>query len=355
MKSRTSLEIILTTDPAIEVAASSRLLTARSLGLFFLICTVLLVGVVASLSVGAAQISFQDVVQWASGEGGLTQVQEAILGRSRLPRLIVALLVGVNLAVSGLLLQLVTRNPLADPGLIGVTAGAGLAATIVLALYPKAASILPFAAFSGALVSSIIVYGVSWRPGAGTSPIRMILAGVAVNAILGAVIGFLMTAYSDRIPSMMFWTSGSFNGRSWNHFDLIWPYSLIGVIASIWLIPKLKILEMGEDTATSLGVDVGRTRLLTFVTAALLAGSAASVAGLVGFVGLVVPHLVRLLVGRSIVLLPACALGGACLLVWSDVAARAILPPSEIAVGVITGLLGGPYFVYLLYKSRWLQ
>ena len=316
---------------------------------------VLLFGAIASLSVGAAQISFHDVFLWFTGEGDLTAVQEAILSRSRLPRLVVALLVGVNLALSGLLLQLVTRNPLADPGLIGVTAGAGLAATVVLALYPTAATLLPFAAFAGALVSSIVVYGVSWRPGAGSSPIRMILAGVAINAILGAVIGFLMTAYADRIPSMMFWTSGSFNGRSWNHFDLLWPYSLVGLISSVWLIPKLKILEMGEDTATSLGVDVSRTRLFTFVTAAVLAGSAASVAGLVGFVGLVVPHLVRRLIGRSAMLLPACAAGGACLLVWSDVAARAILPPSEIAVGVITGLLGGPYFVYLLYKSRWLQ
>ena len=342
------------TSPSEQDQKSAALLV-RSLGLCIFLGALLLVGSAASLSVGAAQISFQEVCNWVSGGGELTEVQEAILGRSRLPRLIVALLVGINLSIAGLLLQLVTRNPLADPGLIGVTAGAGLAATIVLALYPKAASALPIAAFSGALISSIVVYAVSWRPGAGSSPIRMILAGVAVNAILGAVIGFLMTAYSDRIPSMMFWTSGSFNGRSWMHFYLLWPYSLIGVIGSALLIPKLKILEMGEDTATSLGINAGQVRLFTFVIAALLAGSAASVAGLVGFVGLVVPHLVRLLVGRSVSLLPTCAVGGACLLVWSDVAARAILPPSEIAVGVITGLLGGPYFVYLLYKSRWLQ
>ena len=331
------------------------LLRVRSFGLFGLLGVLVLLGAAVSLSVGAAQISLTEVLTWLSGSNGLTEVQEAILGRSRLPRLVVALLVGVNLSIAGLLLQLVTRNPLADPGLIGVTAGAGLAATIILAVYPKAASVLPAAAFAGALVSSVVVYGVSWRPGAGSSPIRMILAGVAVNAILGAAIGFLMTAYSDRIPSMMFWTSGSFNGRSWRHFDLLWPYSLIGVIGAALLIPKLKILEMGEDTATSLGVDVGKVRLLTFVFAALLAGSAASVAGLVGFVGLVVPHLVRLLIGQSSVLLPACAAGGGCLLIWSDIAARAILPPSEIAVGVITGLLGGPYFVYLLYKSSWLQ
>ena len=345
----------MATGPPSEMTQKSGIVLVRSLGLCIFLGALLLAGSVASLSVGAAQISFQEVWDWVSGGGELTEVQEVILGRSRLPRLIVALLVGINLSIAGLLLQLVTRNPLADPGLIGVTAGAGLAATIVLALYPRAASSLPIAAFAGALISSIVVYGVSWRPGAGSSPIRMILAGVAVNAILGAVIGFLMTAYSDRIPSMMFWTSGSFNGRSWMHFDLLWPYSLIGVIGSALLIPKLKILEMGEDTATSLGINAGQVRLFTFVIAALLAGSAASVAGLVGFVGLVVPHLVRLLVGRSASLLPTCAVGGACLLVWSDVAARAILPPSEIAVGVITGLLGGPYFVYLLYKSRWLQ
>ena len=153
--------------PPSELPQQSGIVLFRPFALCIFLGAMLLAGSAASLSVGAAQISFQEVCDWVSGGGELTEVQEAILGRSRLPRLIVALLVGANLSIAGLLLQLVTRNPLADPGLIGVTAGAGLAATIILALYPEATSALPMAAFSGALISSIVVYGVSWRPGAG--------------------------------------------------------------------------------------------------------------------------------------------------------------------------------------------
>ena len=318
-----------------------------------LVGMLIIAGLLASLAFGAVDITIREVFDIILGSGSETSRQ--IILEARLPRALAAVLVGCNLAVSGTLLQAVTRNPLADPGLIGVTAGAALAATIVLAVFPGAAILLPIVAFVGAMVAAVVVYTVSWRPGAGSSPMRMILAGVAVNAVLGAVIGVLMTAFADRIPAMMFWTSGSFNGRGWGHIELLWPYTLIGVGIALWLRPRLAVMELGDDSAVTLGVPVERTRLIAFAAAALLAGSAASVAGLVGFVGLVVPHLIRLLLGGNYGLIPVAAVAGGALLLWSDLVARLALAPAEIPVGVITGLIGGPYFIYLLYRARWLQ
>lgn len=311
---------------------------------------ILVAGVLASLALGAVRIPIADV--WAALHGAADDPSVHIVRDLRLPRALCAMLVGANLAVAGRLLQSVTRNPLADPGLIGVTAGASMAATIVLAAVPAAAGLLPAAAFVGALVAAIVVYAVSWQPGVGPSPVRMILAGVAVNAMLGAVIGFLITAYAERIPAVMFWTAGSFNGRSWGHLWLLLPYSAAALAVAALLARALEVMELGDDAALGLGVSVARVRLVAFAAAALLAGSAVAVAGAVGFVGLVVPHLVRLAVGRGGAYeLPLCAVAGAALLLWSDLGARTLLAPSELPVGVITALVGGPYFVFLLFRS----
>jgi len=321
------------------------------------IVLVLVIGGALSLALGAVRVPLAEVIAILIGSGDGTS--ERIIMSARLPRALVALLAGANLAVAGVLLQSVTRNPLADPGIIGVTAGAGVSATIVLAAFPQAAHALPLAAFMGAMASAVFVYAVSWTPGGastgGTSPVRMVLAGVAVNAILGAVIGVLITAFADRIPAVMFWTAGSFNGRGWSHLWMVLPYSLVGLTMAYVLRARVRILELGDDTANTMGISVERTRLLAFAAAALLAGSAASVAGLVGFVGLVVPHLVRLAMGSNRLIIPASALAGGALLLWADLAARTVLAPSELPVGVVTGLVGGPYFIFLLYRSGWLR
>jgi len=310
-------------------------------------------GLLASLVLGAVDISLREVFAVLSGDAAETTSR--IVLDARLPRALCAVLAGCNLAVAGVLLQSVTRNPLADPGLIGITAGAGMAATIVLAVLPGVAAMLPVAAFAGAMLSAIFVYGVSWRPGGGASPVRMILAGVAVNAVLGAVIGLLITAFADRIPAVMFWTTGSFNGRGWSHLWLMLPYSVVGMLMAAMLHRSMRVLELGDDAAATMGVRVERTRLIAFAAASLLAGSAASVAGLVGFIGLVVPHLVRLVLGTNRYVLPVSAFAGASVLLWSDLLARTVLAPSELPVGVVTGLIGGPYFIYLLYRSGWLR
>lgn len=321
------------------------------------IVLVLVFGLLFSLALGAVRIPLAEV--WATFVGSGEGTARNIIMNARLPRALVALLAGANLAVAGVLLQGVTRNPLADPGIIGVTAGAGMAATIVLAAFPQAAHALPLAAFLGAMASAVFVYAVSWTPGGsgkgGTSPVRMVLAGVAVNAILGAVIGVLITAFADRIPAVMFWTAGSFNGRGWSHLWQVLPYSIVGLTLAFALRSRVRILELGDDTASTMGISVERTRLLAFAAAALLAGSAASVAGLVGFVGLVVPHLVRLAMGSNRLIVPISAFAGGALLLWADLAARTVFAPSELPVGVVTGLIGGPYFIFLLYKSGWLK
>ena len=313
----------------------------------------IVLGLLASLVLGAVDISLAEVIGVFTGSAAETTSR--IVLDARLPRALCAILAGCNLAVAGVLLQSVTRNPLADPGLIGITAGAGMAATVVLAVLPGLAVLLPVAAFIGAMVSAVFVYAVSWRPGGGASPVRMILAGVAVNAILGAVIGLLITAFADRIPAVMFWTAGSFNGRGWSHFQLMLPYTILGLVIAAGLVRSIRVLELGDDAAASMGVRVERTRLLAFASASLLAGSAASIAGLVGFIGLVVPHLVRLILGSNRLVMPIAAIAGASVLLWSDLVARTVLAPSELPVGVVTGLIGGPYFIYLLYRSGWLR
>ncbi len=310
-------------------------------------------GLIASLAFGAVDVSIGEVL--GAIRGTAPESTTRIVVESRLPRALCAVLAGCNLAVAGVLLQSVTRNPLADPGLIGITAGAGMAATIVLTVRPDAAYLLPIAAFVGAMVSAVFVYAVSWRPGGGASPVRMILAGVAVNAILGAVIGLLITAFADRIPAVMFWTTGSFNGRGWTHFRLMLPYSVVGMLLAIGLRRHMRVLELGDDAAATMGVRVERTRMIAFAAASLLAGSAASIAGLVGFIGLVVPHLVRLVLGSNRHVLAVSAFAGAAVLLWSDLIARTVLAPSELPVGVVTGMIGGPYFIFLLYRSGWLR
>ncbi|MEM1330960.1 MAG: iron ABC transporter permease [Planctomycetota bacterium] len=336
--------------PAVE--ASPRRANRLRLGVSVVAASIA-AGLLASLVLGAVELSLRDVLGVFTGEAAETTSR--IVLDARLPRALCAVLAGCNLAVAGVLLQSVTRNPLADPGLIGITAGAGMAATIVLAVLPDMAAMLPVAAFIGAMVSAVFVYGVSWRPGGGASPVRMILAGVAVNAVLGAIIGLLITAFADRIPAVMFWTTGSFNGRGWTHLWLMLPYSIAGMALALLLHRSMRVLELGDDAASTMGVRVERTRLIAFAAASLLAGSAASVAGLVGFVGLVVPHLVRLVLGTNRYVLPVSAFAGAAVLLWSDLLARTVLAPSELPVGVITGLIGGPYFIYLLYRSGWLR
>jgi iron complex transport system permease protein len=338
---------------SIPSGAERRAVPRWSRGAVTVLAGVLLLGGggVLSLVNGSVSLSWSEVGAALTADRG--DIASNIVWNLRLPRTLLAAVVGASLAVAGVLLQGVMRNPLAAPDIIGVTAGAALAATVVLVATNGLPSYLPLCAFIGALLATGLVYGIAWQPGQGTSPMRLILAGVAIGLMLGAVTNFLMVTFSDRVQSVLLWMSGSLQDASWHQLILIWPYVLVGLLVAVTLVRPLDALQLGEETAASLGVRIERSRLIAATCAALLAGAAICVTGLIGFVGLMVPHLMRLLIGhRHALLLPAAALGGAVLMVWADLVARTAVAPTELPVGILTALLGGPYFVFLLYRRK---
>jgi len=315
------------------------------LGLLLLAC---LLGFGFSLNMGALDLSFSRVLaaMFADPQGTPHQ----IIYNIRLPRTLVAALVGVCLSLSGCLLQAVMRNPLAAPHIIGVSAGAGLAGIFVLILYPGAYYLLTPAAFAGAVATTTLIYLLAWRQG--LEPNRLILAGVAVSSLLGAGITAMMVFYPDRVHSVLGFMIGGLSARSWTHFQTILPYAAVGFIWANLTAYRLNILLLGDDIASGLGIHLERTRLMFIALASLLAASAVSVAGLLGFVGLMVPHMTRLIIGSDYrFLLPASALFGAALLMICDTVARVIMEPVELPVGIIMSLLGAPFFLYLLRTS----
>lgn len=278
-------------------------------------------------------------------------IHKKIIMDVRLPRVIIAILVGSCLATSGALLQGVMKNPLADPGIIGVSSGAGLAAIITMVLLPQFSYLLPIAAFLGALMTSLIIYLLAWDKG--TSTVKIILAGVAANALLGAIMNGIMVLYSERVQAVLPWLSGGLTGKGWFHLEFMAPYAIISLFISILAIKPANLLLLGDDTAKLLGQKVEVQRFFLIILASLLAGVAVSVAGLVGFVGLVVPHMVRILVGDDYkYLLPYSMICGAILVVFADTIARSWFDPIELPVGILLACLGAPFFLYLLRKRR---
>jgi len=302
-----------------------------------------------SISAGAVHVSFPEITSVLLG----TMDGEAyrIIYLLRLPRTIVAGLVGANLALAGCILQGVLRNPLADPGIIGVSSGAGLFAMLLMVLVPEQTILVPVAAFLGAVLATGIVFLLSWERG--INPLRMILAGVAVAAFFGGGMSALMIFFPDRIQGTVAWMAGGFQGRSWNHVRMLLPYSVLGTVGTMLFYKQLNALQLGDEVAVGVGISVKRTRVILIVASALLAAAAVSVAGLLGFVGLIVPHIVRLLVGSDHeYLLPCTAVYGAILVMGADTVARTVFNPLEIPVGIFMAFLGAPFFLYLLRKGK---
>lgn len=275
-----------------------------------------------------------------------------VLWDVRLPRAACAALVGMDLALAGALLQTSVRNPLADPGVLGVTAGAGVGALVVILFFPGSSQLAPWAAFAGGLATIGVIVALVWLKAGQTGALRIVLTGVSLQAILFAVIALLTFAFADRAPAFAAFMVGSLNGTGWSDAGrTLWP-SLIG-IAGIGLgLRTLNVLLLDDGAAGGLGVSVLRARFLAACLAALLTAAAVSAAGLVGFVGLVVPNGLRLLVGpEHAALLPVTALGGAALVLLADTAARTLLAPLELPVGALLALVGGPYFLFILWKK----
>ncbi|UBS86560.1 FecCD family ABC transporter permease [Paenibacillus polymyxa] len=302
---------------------------------------------VYGLAYGSVSIPLQEINQVLLHNDEATY--RTILMDLRLPRVLVGLLVGACLAASGALLQGVMKNPLADPGIIGVSAGGGLAAVITMVMLPQLSYLLPVTAFLGAFLSAIVIYLLAWDRGA--SPVKIVLAGVAINALLGALTNGVMVMYSDRVQAVLPWLSGGLNGRSWHHLEFMAPYAIIGLIASLFAIKPANLLLLGDDSAQLLGQRVELQRMLIILLSALLAGTAVSVAGLIGFVGLVVPHVIRLLIGEDYrFLLPLSIVGGGTLVVLADTVARSWFDPIELPVGILLAVIGAPFFLILLKK-----
>lgn len=341
------LEIIASNKVAPTTEAVNKRL-AKRITVFTVCLIVLFFAGLLSLRFGSVRFSTTEIFNALSSAEASTA--RNIIINIRLPRTLLAIMVGANLAVAGALLQAVMRNPLADPGLTGVSAGAGLAAVTIMLVFPGLAGFVPFAAFIGGTIASIMVFTLAWKRG--IDPIRIILAGVAVNAILGGGISLLSILYSDRIQGVLMWLNGSIAGKSWHHVRILAPYTIVGLILALLCINTANLLQLGEDAAKNLGIKVNIARLLLSMAAAFMAGVSVSTVGLIGFVGLIIPHISRLLVGSDYrFMLPLSALMGSSLLLLADTMARSVFSPVELPVGVIMAIFGGPFFLYLLRKG----
>jgi iron complex transport system permease protein len=270
----------------------------------------------------------------------------------RLPRVLIGALVGANLALAGALLQTAVRNPLADPGILGVTTGAGVGALVAILFFPAQGALVPWAAFAGGIATIAVLLPLAHSRGRRTGPLRLVLSGVALQAVLFAAVALLMFAFADRAPAFVAFLVGSLNGLSWSDARHVAVPSALGAACALLAVRPLNVLLLDDSTAGGVGLPVQRARMGAACVAALLAAAAVSVAGLVGFVGLVVPNGMRLLVGPDHrVLLPASALAGAALVVAADALARTATAPLELPVGALLALIGGPYFLYLLWRK----
>jgi len=283
---------------------------------------------------------------------------ETILLQIRLPRVIAGALVGAALASAGVLFQGLLRNPMADPYIIGTSAGAAFGATIAMML-PVSLTFLgfglvPIAAFLGALGAVLLVYNLA-RVGGKTPVVSMLLAGFAVSAMLTAVMFFMVTlsGRTEMLQSVYSFLMGSISVSGWRKLVVVAPLAVGGIVAARFLAARLNAFALGEEGAAYLGIDVERDKLLVLALGSLLTAAAVSISGLVGFVGLVVPHAMRLVLGPDHrLLLPAAALFGAAFIVLADLVARTMLAPTEVPLGIITALIGAPFFVYLLRRTR---
>lgn len=321
----------------------------------------LIVALLVNVGYGAVSISPDQVVAMTLDRIGIhigieyTSQQWAVFWSIRMPRVILAVLIGAGLATAGAVLQGVFRNPLAEPALIGVSSGAsfGAVAAIVLGFSLLGRASLPIAAFAGALVATLAVYAVSRSEGRAHVE-TLILMGIAVSAIAGAATGYLTYRADDQqLRDIVFWSLGSLGGATWEAVTAVLPFILLGLL----FVPRwgrhLNLMVLGDAEARHLGINTELVRAVIIGLAALMTGAAVAVAGIIGFVGLVVPHLIRIIAGPDHrLLLPASALGGAVLVLFADLAARTLVVPGELPLGVVTALIGGPFFMWLLYRSK---
>ncbi|QHE89011.1 iron ABC transporter permease [Hydrogenophaga sp. BPS33] len=321
----------------------------------------LLIAIVLSFGIGPLKVAPGDVLRIVFARFGLVDAEGlnardmAVVWNLRIPRALMGALVGAALALAGAGLQGLFGNPLADPGVVGVSQGAALGAVAAIVLGATALGdwTVPVAAFVGGIVSTTLIYLLA-RPGHGSGTVTLLLVGIAVGAACSAAIGFFTyRASATQLQSLVFWQMGSLGSADWSDLGAALPVFLIGLAGMLMLATPLDMLALGERQAQHIGLDVKRTRALLVMFSALLVGAAVAFAGTIGFVGLVVPHIVRLLAGpRHRWLLPLSALAGAALIVVADTAARTLDPPSEIPLGLFSAAIGAPFFLWLVLRQR---
>jgi iron complex transport system permease protein len=324
----------------------------------FLLCCLLLVVILASLSLGAAKIGTGQVlrvlIHGVTYSGSPVGPEGLIILSVRLPRILLAGLVGAALAVAGCAFQALLRNPLADPYILGVSSGSALGAVSAILVGLSATSFgIPLASFCGAIITVMLVFHVG-KVGRGVHTNTLLLAGVIISAFFSAIILFLISvAQNEDLSRIVFWLMGDFTFSNYHFILIILPYIAGGIVVIYSYARWLNLIVMGEETAVQLGIDVERLKKMAYIFASLITASAVSVCGLIGFVGLIIPHSVRMLFGPDHrLLIPASALVGASFLICSDTIARTIAAPTELPVGAVTATFGAPFFIYLLKRRR---
>jgi iron complex transport system permease protein len=327
-----------------------------------ILALVLLAMVIVALAVGSAQLGFLRVIHILSSEflglkhGEVGQFDRQIVLDVRLPRIILATIVGAALSMAGVIYQSLFRNPMADPSVIGTSSGAALGATIAIAagldLKINGLGTIPFMAFTGAILTTLLVYRLA-KTGARVPMTVLLLAGIAVSTFLSSVISLIMILRRDEMYNIVSWLMGGFASRRWTDVAMIAPYALIGFLATVIFGRELNLMLLGEERARQLGLNSDRLQKFMIISASLLVAGAVSVGGIIGFVGLLVPHIIRFITGPDHkYLLPASALAGGLFLLSADTISRASLAPLELPVGVVTSLCGAPFFIYLLIKNK---
>lgn len=321
------------------------------------LAAVLLVTVITGVAVGPVWIAPQKIAEMLSNlvvptNRTWSETDAIIVYQIRLPRTFLALLVGSDLAVAGVAMQALFKNPLADPYILGASSGAGFGAALVISLGLLSAIFVPLAAFAGAVIASFAVYALSMI-GPRSSVSLLLLSGIALSTLFSALISYLMFLSGSNLHQLVFWLMGGLWASRWEYVEITLPVILVGTVILYAYARDLNLMLSGEESAQHLGVAVESLKKILLVTVSFVVGVAVAFCGIIGFVGLIVPHVVRTFTGPDHkALIPASALFGGILLIWADIIARSAIPGSEVPVGIITALLGAPFFMYLVRSRR---
>lgn len=334
--------------------------------LFIILLLALFMLIVLSSTLGIANITFIQTMKILLSKfpllgkfidlQGISNTQNLIVSNIRLPRIILSAAIGAGLSIVGCVFQAIFKNPMADPYVLGISSGSALGASIAIVMGFEMTilgigAITTFA-FAGALLTTFTVYSIA-KVGAKLPTNTLLLAGVSVSFLLSSIISLIMIFNRDQVEQIVFWTMGSVSSANWKQVFSLLPFVLIGCVLIYVFSRDLNLMLTGDETATNLGIEVDKVKKIVLIISSIIIAACVSVSGIIGFVGLIIPHMIRILVGPDHrILLPFTTLGGAIFMIISDTLARTLVPPAEIPVGAITSIFGAPYFIYLLIKNK---